>query len=88
MDQGSEEAPRRCEESLEQAEERLRLMEESVKGHLLNNGVRRVLSVDNSRRDVCNRGRDPLIGLDGVSPHAHDPATPRHRFRGLLRSIR
>ncbi len=57
-------------------------------GHLLNDGVRRVLSVDNSRRDVCNRGRDPLIGLDGVSPHAHDPATPRHRFRGLLRSIR
>jgi hypothetical protein len=24
--------------------------------------------VDNLRRDVCNRGCDPLIGLDGVSP--------------------
>src|SRR3954471_11072136 len=24
--------------------------------------------VDNSGRDVCNRGRDPLIGLDGAGP--------------------
>src|ERR1700722_12508004 len=31
-------------------------------------GVRREFSVDNSRRDVCNRGCDPSIGLDGVSP--------------------
>ena len=31
---------------------------------------------------VCNRGRDPLIGLDGASPHAHDPATCRQCFRG------
>jgi hypothetical protein len=30
--------------------------------------VRREFSVDNSRRDVCNRGCDPSIGLDGVSP--------------------
>ena len=46
------------------------------------------LPVDNSRRDVCNRGRDPLIGLDGASPHVHDPATYRQRFRRPLRSIR
>ncbi len=57
-------------------------------GHFLKTLVRRVYSVDNSRRDVCNRGRDPLIGLDGASPHAHDPATHRQRFRRPLRSIR
>jgi type IV secretory pathway VirJ component len=33
--------------------------------------------VDNSRREVCNRGHDPLIGLDGASSHAHDPAPHR-----------
>jgi hypothetical protein len=44
--------------------------------------------VDNSRRDVCNRGGDPPIGLDGASPHAHDPATHLHRLRRPLRSIR
>jgi hypothetical protein len=32
--------------------------------HFLNIGVCRELSVDNSRRDVCNRGCDFLIGLD------------------------
>src|SRR3954463_6057942 len=36
--------------------------------HFLKTGFRRGLSVDSSRRDVCNRGRDPLIGLDGASP--------------------
>jgi hypothetical protein len=36
--------------------------------HYLKIGVRREFSVDNSRRDVCNRGCDPSIGLDGVSP--------------------
>ena len=40
--------------------------------------------MDNSRRDVCNRGRDPLIGLDGASPHAHDPATHRQRAFAVL----
>jgi transposase len=56
--------------------------------HFLNDDVRKGLSVDNSRRDVCNRGRDSSIGLDGASPHAHDPATHRQRLRGPLRSIR
>ena len=37
--------------------------------------------MDNSGRDVCNRERDPLIGLDGAGPHAHDPATHRQRSR-------
>ena len=31
-------------------------------------GVGSEFSVDNLRRDVCNRGCDPSIGLDGVSP--------------------
>jgi putative DNA methylase len=55
---------------------------------LLKTGFRWGQSVDNSRQDVCNRGRDPSIGRDGASPHAHDPATHRQRLRGPLRSIR
>ena len=31
--------------------------------------------VDNSGRDVCKRGHNPLIGLGGVSRHVHHPAT-------------
>ena len=42
--------------------------------------------MDNFRRDVCNRWRDPLIDLNTASPHAHDPATHRRRLRGPLRS--
>jgi transposase len=57
-------------------------------GHFLKTVVRRVYSVDNTRRCVCNRGCEPSIGLDGVSPHAHDPATNRQRVRRPLRSIR
>jgi hypothetical protein len=45
-------------------------------------------SVDNSRRGVCNRGRDPSIGFDGASRHAHRPPTHRQRLRRPLRSIR
>ena len=68
--------------------ERFRRKEGKKGRDFLETGLRQGLPVDNSRRDVCNRGRDPLIGLDGVSPHAHDPATHRQCFRGLLRSIR
>src|SRR5205823_4760375 len=39
--------------------------------HFLNTGLSEGLSVDNSRRDVCNRGRDSSIALDGASRHAH-----------------
>ena len=60
----------------------------AIDRHFLNDDVRRGLSVDNFRRDVCNRGRDPLIGFNGASLHALDPATHRQRFRGPLRSIR
>jgi hypothetical protein len=38
--------------------------------------------VDNSPRDVCNHGRDPLIGFDGASRHAHHPAS--HRIASAL----
>ena len=44
--------------------------------------------MDNSLRNVCNRGRITPAGLDGVSAHAHDPATHRQRFRRPLRTIR
>ncbi len=37
-------------------------------GHFLKIGVGSEFSVDNSLRNVCNRGCDPSIGLDGVSP--------------------
>jgi hypothetical protein len=57
-------------------------------GDLLKTGVWRVSFVDNSGRNVCNRGRDPSIALEGVSPHAHDPATCRQRLRRPLRTIR
>ena len=60
----------------------------AVDRDFLKSGLLQGMSVDNSRRDVCNRGLDPLIGLDGVSSHAHDPATHRQRVRRLLRAIR
>jgi hypothetical protein len=36
-------------------------------------GVRSEFFVDNSLRNVCNRGCDPPIGLDGVSPMSTIP---------------
>ena len=48
-------------------------MSRSPDGHFLKTVFHQVLPVDNSRRDVCNRGCDPRIGLDGASLHAHDP---------------
>src|SRR5882724_7045959 len=42
-------------------------------GLYLKMGVGSEFSVDNSRRDVCNRGCDPSIGLDGVSPMSTIP---------------
>jgi hypothetical protein len=56
-------------------------------GDFLKGGFLKGMSVDNSRRDVCNRGPDPVTGLDGASSHAHDATTHRQRFRRLLRAI-
>ena len=69
-------------------EDELRVREHIRSRDFLKTGVYRAYPVDNSLRGVCNRGCEPLIVLDGASPHAHDPATYRQRVRRPLRSIR
>src|SRR3979409_894694 len=56
--------------------------------NFLKMAIRIGYSMDNSRRDVCNRGVFRPIGLKGVTPHAHDPAAHRRRFRGPPRPRR
>jgi hypothetical protein len=60
----------------------------SVVGDFLKKGFDPESSVDNSHRNVCNRGRFAPIGRDGASPHVHDPATHRQCLRRPVRPIR
>ncbi len=80
MDQGSEEAPRRWEESLEQAEERLRLMEESVKEYAI------FYTDTHGKVTFWSRGAERLFGYTEPEIIGRDAAvlfTPEDRQQGI-----